>query len=129
MRVRPQRAATRPLESHMVDVTRERLDRHGHNNKDAQDGVRRLNVRLALGHPHAHGEGRQRSEPRKDLPGGVRPEGEAAREQAEEHAAYGEQEGEGEAAEDAVGLLDGGFEAFLGEELGLGGDGACAGGG
>lgn len=119
VRIRPARPAPDLLECQVVEEACNRLQRNTGNDKNPDNGVVRVDVRRSLRHPHTHPQGCQGGEPREDLPRGVQPDGEAAGEKTEEHRADGEEEGEGEAAQDAVGLFDSGLEAGSGLERSL----------
>lgn len=101
-----QRPAPGPLEAHVMQQPRERLEGEAAADDEPDACVVALHVLVAVGHPDAHGHDGECDAPGEDLPGCVQPDGDAAREDADQDRAHGEEEGEGEAAQDAVGQLD-----------------------
>lgn len=100
----------------------DRLDGNTRNDKHTNDGVVRLDVGRSFSHPDTHAQRHQGSEPCENLPDGVQNDRQTTWQETEDHGADGEKEGERQAAQDAVGLLDGGFEAGL-----CGQGGGCSG--
>lgn len=106
MRIRNQRPAASLLEPQVVQQPRERLQSQPTDDNQPDPRVVTLHVLVPVGHPDAHSHDGERDTQGEDLPRGVQPDGDAAREDADEDRAHGEEEREGEAAQDAVGGLD-----------------------
>lgn len=98
MDIRNQRPAPSPLEAQVVQQPRERLQGEAAADDEPDARVVAFHVLVAVGHPDAHSHDGERDAPGEDLPGGVQPDGDAAREDADHHRAHGKEEGEGQAA-------------------------------
>lgn len=106
MRIRNQRPTTSLLEPQVVQQPRQRLQSQTTDDNQPDSRMVTLHVLVAVGHPDPHSHDGKRDTQGEDLPGGVQPDGDAAWEHADEDRAHGEEEREGEAAENAVGGLD-----------------------
>lgn len=104
----------------MMNQSRNGLQADAANCHNPNNRMVRLDILLSLRHPNPHSQRRECHCPPHELPRRVQPDREAERQHADDDAAAGEDEAEGEAAKDAVGALDARLEAGGGEFGGYG---------